>query len=659
MFVDRTLRVQRIVLTVTLAGAALAFWRESYDVFNTLKATLVVLGAIAVIAVAGVRLSRTRELVVPVTRAWWIVGVFVAGLLVGTLAASNTLRAVVGEPGRHTGLAMYIVYAGLFAVALRLHRDRLPTTLTKGLVVAAIPVAGYGLLQAAGVQVFDWVTFEGGPQVVSSFGNANFLAAWLGIVVPLFIWLALSALRSIVWRMAAGVVAAVSLIVASATGSLQGIAAAVPGAGLVLAVWLWTEAPPVLRRRRTAILGAGGAAVAGAVLLTAAGIGPFASVRRSAVASYESRAGKWDAAWRMFTDNPLTGVGIGGDFGDRFFSYRTVQVATESGLRRSVDDPHNVVLAMFANGGLLLGLAYLALIGFTGWALARGLRRLDGQERLALAGIGGGWLAYQVQSLVSIDVPPLAVLHWVLAGIIVALGTEPTFRIITLPGAAAPVAAKGRRETRPRLRPLTPGVVVGVGVFSLGAAALAVTPLRADLAAADGRSLAARGQQEAAIDAYEKAVAVGKWEALYPALEAKYLTDLGMVEDARERHMEAAAREPHDLVHAINIARTSKALDDYETARRAYDRAYEIDPKTPEVLAEIGEFELEHGDPHRAAELLGTAVDRRDGNAKWWLHLGQARAEMGDEDAARQAFERALDIEPGLEAAEEGLATLS
>lgn len=658
-FVERTLRAQRTVLALTLAVAALAFWRGSYDVFNTLKATLIVLGAIGTAAIGAVRVARTRELVIPTSQVWTVLGLFVAGLVVGTFAADNPMRALVGEPGRHTGLAMYLVYAALFVAALRLHRDKLPTTLAKGLVLATVPVTLYGLLQAVGIQVFDWVTFEGGPQVVSSFGNANFLAAWLGIVVPVLAWLALSALRQVGWRIAAGIVAIAALAVAAASGSLQGIAAAVPGLGLVLIVWLWTTAPDRIARVRVPLVAAGAAAVVGALLLTVAGAGPFASVQRSAIASYESRAGKWAAASRMFTDNPLTGIGLGGDFGDWFFSYRSAALAAESGLHRSVDDPHNVVLAMFANGGLLLGLAYLAFIGFTGWALYRGLRRLEGQEGLALAGVGGAWLAYQVQSLVSIDVPPLAVLHWVLAGAIVALGTEPTFRLVPLPGAAA-APAKGRKQKQTRrLQPLTPGVLVVVGVVSLILAGVAVTPLRADLAAADARSLAARGQRDAAIDAYQRAVAVGRWEASYPAMYAKFLTDLNLVEDAREQHLEAAAREPHDLVHAINIARLSKALDDVQTAERWYDRAFEIDPKTPEVLAEVGEFELEHGDAGRAAELLGEAVEARPQKAEWWAQLGQARVEVGNEPGAREAFERALAIEPGLEMAEEGLAALS
>lgn len=619
-FVDRTVRVQRTILSVTLAVTALAFWRESFDVFNTLKATLIVLGAIAILAVGAVRVARTREVLVPVTRIWWAVGAFVAGLGVATLAAANPLRGVVGEPGRHTGLAMYLVYVVLFAVAVRLHRDRLPTTLAKGLVVAGVPVVAYGLSQAAGVQVFEWVTFEGGPQVVSTFGNANFLAAWLGIVVPLFAWLALSALRDVGWRVVAGVLAVTGVAVAAATGSLQGLAGAIPGLAVVLAVWLWTTAPPGVARLRVPVASAFAAAVASGIVLTIAGLGPFGAVRDGAVASYESRIGKWATAWRIFTDDPVTGIGFGGDFGDWFFTYRSASLAAESGLRRSVDDPHNVFVAMFANGGLLLGLGYVAFVALVGWALVRGLRRLDGQERLALAGVGGAWLAYQMQSLVSIDVPPLAVLHWTLAGIVVALGTSPTFRGFALPGAAA--SSRGRSGRR--LRPLTPLPVAAIAVVAAALVWMALVPLRADMAVANARSLATEGRFEAALAAYDRAADIAEWEGMYPALHAAHLTRLDRLEAARERHLEAFAREPHDLVHAINVARTSTALEDVETAGRWYDRVLQIDPKTPETLVEIAEFELEHGDPQRAVTLLERATERRT-EPRWDELLAEAR----------------------------------
>ncbi|MBW3578254.1 MAG: O-antigen ligase family protein [Actinobacteria bacterium] len=614
--IERTLAVQRATVAALLAGSALVFWRASYDVFNTPKATLVVLATIVLLATGGLRLSRTRVLHLPRTRAWAVLAVFAAGLVAATLTGDAPMRATVGEPGRHTGLAMYVVYAVLFAVSLTLFRDRSPDVLIRALVVAAVPVAGYGLLQAAGIEPFEWIAFEAGPQVVSTMGNANFLAAWLGIVAPLAIGGALRTPWPVGWRAAAAGAAALALVVAAATGSLQGVAVAAVGIGPVA----WIGAGPRLSRRsRWAVAALVIVAAVGVVAAVAAEIGPLETVRSSAALSVSTRAGKWAAAWRMFTDHPVTGVGLAG-FGDRFNLYRSAEVAARSGLLRSVDDPHAVPLALLASGGVVLAAGYLAVVGLTAWSLVRGLRTADGDDQLVLAALGGAWLGYQLQSLVSIDVPPLAALHWVLAGVIVGRATRPACWTLTLPGAPAP----GRRS-QSRLAPRSPGMLASITLLAVAAGAIALTPLRADVAAAHAVRLAARGDTQAAFAAYERASQVAWWEGLYPALTGAYLTELGSYDEARQRHEEAAAREPRNLVHRINIARLSAALGEIGRARDAYQTALALDPKTPDVLAEVGEFELQHGNPRRAAELLQRAVDRRPGNRTWQQLLTQAR----------------------------------
>jgi hypothetical protein len=79
---------------------------------------------------------------------------------------------------------MYLIYLSLLAAALRLHVDHAPIELARGLVLAAVPVAVYGTFQSLGLDVYEWGQQEGGPQVFATLGNANFFAAFLGIVTP-------------------------------------------------------------------------------------------------------------------------------------------------------------------------------------------------------------------------------------------------------------------------------------------------------------------------------------------------------------------------------------------------------------------------------------------------------------------------------------------
>jgi O-antigen ligase len=556
---------------------------------------------------------------------------------------------------------MYLTYLVLFVLTTRLYRDRTPVAVVKSLLGAAIPVTLYGLLQSRGIDPYGWRAVEGGPQVFATFGNANFYAAYLGVVVPLAVWGALTRTWATSWRVASGVLAALALLAAYASNSQQGPGVAVLGSVFVVAVWIATHGR-LSNGVKAGLLGAGAlAGVAGAVAL-AAGVGPLAGLRQGLQFSLGTRTPKWETALAIWRDHPVFGVGLE-RFADYFHEYRSPALAVASGIRRTTDTPHNIPLDMLANGGLLLLVAYLAFVGATLWALAVGLRRNRGEDRLLLAGLGGAWLAYQLQSLVSIDVPPVAVLHYVLAGLIVALGTRPAMKAIALPGArpeVAPSAPKGKKgKARPARTPVVPAnrVLTGaIAVVALAALFVVTTPVRADVAA--GGAVRAANREEA-VAAYDRAAEVAFWEARYPALEGAYLTNEGGdALAALGAHREAARREPRALAHVLNVARLSAQLGQNEQAAEAYERALEIDPTTPEVLVEAGEFRLAQGDTQGAAELIDRAGSMADGNARVLLAVGRVRAAQEEPDEARAAIERALQIDPAVPGGTEALASL-
>ncbi|HVL98458.1 MAG TPA: O-antigen ligase family protein [Egibacteraceae bacterium] len=659
-FVARTLRWQRWLLAGLLVAGALIFSRATYDVFNTTKATVITLGAFATLAVGVVRVARTRRAVLPVTRVWLAVGAFLLAALVATLVSPTPLWSMVGHPGRHTGLAMYTVYAVLFGVALRLYRDHSPAHLAKALLAAAVPVSVYGLAQAAGIEPYGWNPVEGGPQVFATFGNANFFSAWLGIVTPLAVWGALTHTWAPGWRAGSGLLALLSVGACFASNSLQGVGAAVLGSTLVATVWLLTTGGRVGRLR---VAGGGLAAVGLLAVGVGTGGGPFAAVRRGAAASLASRVPKWEVALAMFRDRPLTGFGLG-DYAGWYHTYRPEAVAARDGLARAVDAPHSVPLDMLASGGLLLFVTYLAFVVLTGVALVRGLRRTGGEERLLFAAFGGAWVAYQAQALVSIDVPPLASLHWVIAGIIVAVGTRPPLREWVLPGAPAlPAARPGRkRKAQPKtvpLAPAPPAVIGGLVVALLAGAWVTTLPLRADAAAMDGVRHSATGSTRGATDSYRRAADLAPWEPRYPSMLGGALNELGLEERAYEAYQEAVDRDPRGLTNVMNLARVAVSIDRHEEAAHWYARALELDPSTPIILVEVGRYWLAQGDVTDANALLERAVHLRGDQADWWVALGEARSADGDDEGAKEAFERALELNPAHEGAVQALERLA
>src|SRR5680860_424169 len=156
-FLASTYAWQRRLLAGGLVVVAIGLSRATYDVFNTFKATVIALALLGICVAGAVRVARTRRLHVPSSPAVWApLALFALALVVATGVSATPWLSVFGRAGRHTGLAMYLVYGGLLVAAMRLHAEHSPAYLLKALLGAAVPIVGYGLLQVVGVDPYGW-----------------------------------------------------------------------------------------------------------------------------------------------------------------------------------------------------------------------------------------------------------------------------------------------------------------------------------------------------------------------------------------------------------------------------------------------------------------------------------------------------------------------
>jgi hypothetical protein len=178
-------RAAQVIPPAVVAVAAVAFWRPTLDVFGTVKATVVVLGALALGGAAAVGAARRRTVHLP-AGSWPLAVIALLAALVVAVAVSPTpLRSAVGLPGRHGGLIPYAAALGLAlaaGISARREPDAARLTLVRALTAAGAAAAGYVLVQAVGLDPFPWTTVEGGEPHFGPFGNVDFASAWLGIV---------------------------------------------------------------------------------------------------------------------------------------------------------------------------------------------------------------------------------------------------------------------------------------------------------------------------------------------------------------------------------------------------------------------------------------------------------------------------------------------
>jgi tetratricopeptide (TPR) repeat protein len=135
------------------------------------------------------------------------------------------------------------------------------------------------------------------------------------------------------------------------------------------------------------------------------------------------RGDYWRAAWRMFTDNPTFGVGLG-NYGDYFNRYRDAAQVARRGPAVGSDVAHSMPLDFLAMGGITLGIAYLALVVYSVFLVISKIRSLEGinkQQGYIVFSLLG---AYLLQSLISIDQIGLAVWGWIFIGVALSFARE-------------------------------------------------------------------------------------------------------------------------------------------------------------------------------------------------------------------------------------------
>jgi hypothetical protein len=143
--------------------------------------------------------------------------------------------------------------------------------------------------------------------------------------------------------------------------------------------------------------------------------GPLASLLYQESVTY--RGDYWRAGWKMTLDNPIFGVGLD-SYGDWYRFARTEAAALRRGPDVTSNSAHNVFLDISSNGGFLLLTTYLLIFGLIFRSAIRVLKKSRSFDAVGV-GLVSAWVAYVIQSVISINQLGLAIWGWVLGGAII------------------------------------------------------------------------------------------------------------------------------------------------------------------------------------------------------------------------------------------------
>lgn len=336
---------------------------------------------------------------------------FIIGL---TWALFNTdvfIRGFIGDTQRRNGYLHYFFLMILFLYLVRFANFEMAEKFMKIILWTSLLVGIYGTSQILGKDFVDWNNPYN--SMIATMGNPNFSSAILACFVSVSAISIFALYLSAPLKTLAGVGSLISLYAIIGSDSRQGLVIISITISLFLCIKALTinlkiGIPATLLNLLLIILG----------VLGMLKVGPLQNVLYKE--SISVRGYYWRAGIEMFKDNILTGVGLD-SYLTNFFKYRERGYPATYGFDITSSNAHNVIIQLFATGGILVGIFYLFLLLFVFLCGVRLINRVENNRKNLCIILFAAWMGLQSQAIISIDFIGLSVWSWIFAGLIVGL----------------------------------------------------------------------------------------------------------------------------------------------------------------------------------------------------------------------------------------------
>lgn len=319
--------------------------------------------------------------------------------------------AIFGDNLRQLGFLTYFGFVIFMLATIKYFEYETRTLFYNAIFALSIFYVVYGLIQYSGNDPFNWIN-QYNP-IIGTLGNPNYTSALMAILTTLCFSFSFDEDLRSTKRISYILVSLLLSIVVYLTDASQGLLSMAAGIGLFIAIKL-VRLKPILGLLSFIIL-IGGATVALAGILQ---MGPLE--RFLYKPSVTLRGYYWRSGLEMLQNNWLTGVGVE-RFGANFRQNVDPEFPIRFGYELLTTNAHNVPIQLFATGGIFLGIAYISIIALVLFYAALGIYKLSGNRLNLLLGLSAAWIAFQLQSLVSIDNIGLTIWGWILGGTIIGL----------------------------------------------------------------------------------------------------------------------------------------------------------------------------------------------------------------------------------------------
>jgi O-antigen ligase len=399
-------------LLIGVAFTNLYFDINSIDPFNTPKliTVMVIAGWLAGHLISALYRNRFYNKGLEFYSVF-ISALLIVSILISTLKSDNLFRAFIGDTQRRNGFLSYLSLIIIFIFCVHIMNFVYIIRLYKIAIINGFLFSGYGLIQISGNDFVSWNNPYNA--IISTVGNPNFASA----IMSVFLVIGLASLRikelNSQFKILAVMMSFMCITGIVLSNSRQGLVSAGFALVFYLVIWIYSNS------KKLGILSIFAMLVAGILsILGMLQVGPLTSYLYKT--SVTIRGYYWDAGLQMFKNNILTGVGID-SYGMYFKEYRSAEYPLKYGFEITSSNAHNVFIQFLSTAGIFTSTLYILLIIFI---LINGLillKKSNSSERVVSLGIVSSWIAFQAQSIISIDNIGISIWGWLLGGAILGL----------------------------------------------------------------------------------------------------------------------------------------------------------------------------------------------------------------------------------------------
>ena len=341
---------------------------------------------------------------------------FLTMAILSTAFSSDPLEQnIYGVYGRNTGLLTYFSLVLLMASSVMVTKIESFKKVIRFFFIAGMVNVIYIFFVILGFDIIPWKNIYGVP--LGTLGNPNFIGAMLGfLAVGLFAISANSTSANRI-RIISVIFLLATLFEIDRTNALQGFVVAAIGFSYITLLYIRSRTQNRFIQSGYLLL------IVFAGVLSFLGmlqVGPLKDLLYKS--SISLRGIYWNAGIKTGLSNFWTGAGMD-SYGSWFRRSRDI---SKLGPDTWTNAAHNVVIDIFASGGIFMLLSYLAFTLLIGVKVLRHVVR-HREFDATFAILSGVWIGYQLQSLISINQIGLAIWGWVFGGLIVAYTSSDSF----------------------------------------------------------------------------------------------------------------------------------------------------------------------------------------------------------------------------------------